>query len=145
MHSYFNTSRAYLPHNSSKIEGWRCRITTQLQTFSTQVTLSLSFSLSLSLLSDCFYLWHGALALILSTAQLAFFFFFLFLFYPLSLSLSCFLVWLLLSLAWRLSSHSLNSSTLPSSFSFFSCFTFLYVSSFTMWSVAKHLFYVNNE
>ena len=131
MHNYFNTSRAYLPHNSSKIEGWRCRITTQLQTFSTQVTLSLS--LSLSLLSDCFYLWHGALALILSTAQLAYFFFFLFFVLPsLSLSLSLSLVWLLLSLAWCLSSHSLNSSTLPSSFSFFSCFTFLYVSSFTM-------------
>ena len=99
MHSYFNTSRAYLPYNSSKIEGWRRRITTQLQTFSTQVTLSLS--LSLSLLSDCFYLWHGTLAIILSTAQLAFFFFFLFLFYPLSLSLSlslsllfdCFYLW----------------------------------------------------
>ena len=92
MHSYFNTSRAYLPHNSSKIEGWRRRITTQLQTFSTQVTLSLS------LLSDCFYLWHGALALILSTAQLAFFFFFLFFVLPslslsLSLSSDCFYLW----------------------------------------------------
>ena len=128
MHSYFNTSRAYLPHNSSKIEGWRCRITTQLQTFSTQVTLSLS--LSLSLLFDCFYLWHGALAIILSTAQLAFFFFFLFLFYPLSLSLSC-LTASIFGMVPQLSfSQQLNSA-----FFFFFLFMFYFPLCFVIYNV----------
>ena len=132
MHRYFNTSRAYLPYNSSKTEGWRRRITTQLQTFSTQVTLSLSLSLSLVwlLLSLAWRLSYHSLNS--STCLLLFLSFSVLPSLSLSLSLSRFLVWLLLSLAWCLSSHSLKSSTLPSSFSFFSCFTFLYVSSFTM-------------
>ena len=128
MHSYFNTSRAYLPHNSSKIEGWRRRITTQLQTFSTQVTLSLS------LLSDCFYLWHGALALILSTAQLAFFFFFLFLFYPFSLSLSLSLSCLTASISGMVPQLSF-SQKLNSAFFFFFLFLFYFPPCFIIYNV----------